>query len=315
MSDDFDFEAALTAQVASQQETPTDDPDEAPADEAATAETETVEPEPDNTDPEPEPEPGSQYPDEIQRFLDKYDGNIEQALKAAVHAQSTIGQQGQELGELRRMVQELYERPQPQQSPSPFVPENVQEAIVDNPAQVAQWAIQQEQPHVYEAAISEWYEQDPKAAGRFERALEREMLKQELQQQINPEIEAVREQQKAREVADAHRSLAAKYPDFQQVLETATADEVAGIDRNLLASAANPAAALEIVYRWVAMGRGQQKAAETAQRTEQVRQEKREATVVTADATNTPPEQTVVDRLKEMMLSPEPQSVSHGLTR
>ncbi len=240
---------------------------------------------------------------------------MEKALRAAVHAQAKIGEQGSEIGDLRRMVQEIADRPEPRAPASPYVPQDLQAAIEDNPAQVAQWAIQNEQPQAYEAALSEWYDTDPKAATRFEITLNREMARQEMQAQIAPELETVREREQARTMTEAHRALAARYEDFQQVLETATTDEVAGIDRNLLAAAQkeNPSAAMEIVYRWVKSGRGQQQAAQTAQRTEAVRQEKREAAVVTAENTNTTAEPTTMDRLRDFMLSPDAHSVKHGL--
>ncbi len=312
--DDAEFEAALAAQVASveEQETPTEETGpESPAEVTAEAE---VEPEQDEGEDQIAP---PAYPDEVQSFLDKYDGDVDKALKAAVHAQSKIGEQGAEIGELRRMVQEISDRPEPKAPTSPYVPQDLQAAIEDNPGQVAQWALQNEQPQAYEAALTEWYDTDPKAASRFEITLNRELLKQELQSQIAPEIETVRERENARAMSDAHKSLASRYQDFQQVLETATTEETAGLDRNLLAAVMkdNPAAAMETVYRWVKSGRGQQEVAQSAQRTEEVRQQKRDAAVVTTEATNTTPEPTTMDRLKEFMLAPDPHSVSAGLKR
>lgn len=164
--------------------------------------------------------------------------------------------------------------------------------------------------------MREWFEQDPYAASTYREQQLIQAVAGVVQQQVEPELQTVREREQARQVADAHRSLTQKYPDFQQVLESATADEVAGIDRNLLAAAQqqNPATALEMVYRWVASGRREQAAAQAAQRTEQVRQEKREASVVTSDATVPAAEPDTMERLKALMLDPEPQSVAHGLT-
>lgn len=310
---EFDFEAALNAQVASQselepetavdEETPTEDP--APGTEPETAEPET-------------PEPASpEYPEDVARLLDKYDGDITKALKAAVEAQSTIGSLGNELGQLRKAVEQL-EKPETAPSPAaPFLPQGVAEAIEANPSQVATWALQNDNKMAFEAAMTEWYDQDPREAGRFERTLERELLKQELTQQIQPEIESVRSQQQARQVADAHRELSQAYPDFTATLESATQDEVSGIDPNALQALqqTNPKAALELVYRWVAQGRQVKQQQVSAQRAEEVRQEKREAAVVTADST-TPAtvDKTTMEKLMESMLSPEPQSVRHGLT-
>ena len=314
--DDAEFEEAMSSLVAPDEETATDETaEETPAEETVEAAVE----------PDEEPEevvegetPAPQYGEEVEAYLSKYGGDIEKALAAAIQAQSKIGEQGQELGELRRMVQEIMDRPEPKAPQSPFVPEQIQEAIDANPGQVAQWAIQNENPHVYEAALSEWYDQDPKAATRFEITLNRELAKQEAQAQIAPEIESVREREKARAMNDAHRNLSTRYEDFQQVLETATEAETAGINRDLLSSVMNenPQAAMELVYRWVKSGRGQQAATQAAQVTEEKRQEKRAAAVVTADSsTEATAEPTVQERLEAFMLEPDAWNVQHGLTR
>ena len=314
MPDEFDFEAALDAQVASQQETEPETPVEEPVEE-----TPTEEPSPaDEADTE-EPEPAKpEYPEQVAKLLDKYGGDVTKALQAAVEAQSTVGSLSNEIGQLRKSVEELSAVREQKPPAAPFVPQELAAAIETNPADVAAWALQNDNKPAFEAAMREWYDQDPREAGRFERVLERELLKQELTQQIQPEIESVRSQQQARQVADAHRELATAYPDFHTVLESATADEVSGIDPSALQALkdTNPKAALELVYRWVAQGRQAQKQQQvSAQRAEQ-RQEKREAAVVTAE-TNTPSDapQTPTDMLRDFMLSPEPQSVAHGLTR
>ena len=320
--DQSEFDEALASKVAPSDEetaiktTDTETPAEETVAEAVEPEDnlEVVEEEEDDT-PEVVSEP--QYGDEVQSFLSKYNGDIGKALEAAVHAQAKLGEQGQELGELRRMVEEVRDRPAPTVPTSPFVDERLQTAIDENPAQVAQWALQNENAHVYEAALSEWYDQDPKAATRFEITLNRELAKQEAQAAIAPEIESVRERDKQRVMVDAHRALSQKYPDFQQVLETATADEVAGIDRNLLATAMseNPMAAQELVYRWVKSERGQREAQQAAQQQEAVRQEKLGAAVVTTGAAVSTPEKTTLEKLADYMLAPDPHSVSHGLER
>lgn len=266
---------------------------------------------------EVEEEDSPQFSPDIQAFLDKYNGDVSKALEAAVNAQSKLGEQGQELGELRRMVQELGEKIPAKTPQSPFVPAEFQDAIVENPEQWALWAVQNENQAVYDQAMNEWYEQAPARAARFERAMEMQMLEQRLQQQYQPVTETVAQQQNANAITSAHRALSQKYPDFQQVLESATEGELAGIDRNLLAQAqqTNPEAALELVYRWVSAGR-ETEAARKAQRKEASRQAKKEAAaVVTGEgSSDSKPEPTTMDKLKEAMLSPEPHSVYHSLT-
>ena len=47
---------------------------------------------------------------ETEEYLAKYDGDLTKALNAAANAQSLIGRQGNELGDVRRELQELRER-------------------------------------------------------------------------------------------------------------------------------------------------------------------------------------------------------------
>lgn len=56
---------------------------------------------------EPTPEESQQFSPEVQAFLAKYDGDPVKALAAAAEAQSVIGRQGNELGELRNTVARL----------------------------------------------------------------------------------------------------------------------------------------------------------------------------------------------------------------
>lgn len=317
--DDAEFEAALAAQLGPDEETPDveTEPEETPEEETVSDVAD--EPDPidlDDSYREIELVPTeSQYSDEVSSYLGKYGGDVGKALEAALHAQAKLGEQGQELGELRRAVQELYDRPEPRQQTSPFVSEQVQEAIDDNPGRVAAWALQNNDQAVYEAAVREWYDQDPMSASRFEIAMNREMLRAEMQAESAATNSAVQDQQRSLAVVNAHKALSQKYPDFQQTLESATADEVAGINRNLLA-ASSPEEALELVYRWVASGRGQQAATQAAQVAEQNRQTKKAAAVVTGETTTeSTVEPTALEKLEAFMLTPDAWSVSDGLTR
>lgn len=310
--DQNEFDGAFAA--LSTPETPDEpvadvEPDE-PADEPD-AEDETADT--DDTDDEPNADEPV-LTDEAQAYLARYGGNTAEALKAAAHLTSKIGEQGYELSALRKEVDELRNRPEPRPN-QPFVPSDMQEAIEQAPDQVAVWAAQNENWQAYEAAMDEWFQQDAKAASRFERAMERQQVKQEVLGEVQPDMQAFRKQQQQRATADAHRVLSQQYPDFQQILETATEQELAGIDRAMLqqSQASNPQAAFELVYRWVRAGREQQ-AAQKAERTEKGRKAKREAAVVTSDTAKDDAPPSVMDRLRDQMLSPEPQSVLHGMT-
>lgn len=310
--DDAEFEAALAAQVASPEETPAEEVEpEAVVEEAPEAIEEPV------VEAVEEHVVEDERLDALQAYLNKYGGDVEKAYEASAHAQRKIGEQGQELNELRQIVEEFVNRPEPRAPQSPFINDQIQEAIVNNPEMVARWAQENNNPAVYDAAMDEWFEQAPRAASRFEMQQAYTGLANTLAETIAPEINSVREQSKQRAVVDAHRSLKESYPDFQQVLETATEAEVAGIDRNLLAQVqeANPQAALEMVYRWVKAGRSEREAQERQARVEQTREEKRQAAVVTAEASVEQTAPSTMEKLAASMLEPDPWSVRDGLTR
>lgn len=312
---DEDFASYIESQVAPQEETPTEEETAPVVEETPQAAEEPEAPAVEETPEEPE---GPQFNEDVQAYLSKYGGSVEKALEAALHAQAKLGEQGNELGELRRMVQELYERPEPTTPASPFVPPQVQEAILENPSAVVQWAEQNNQPQVFEAAMREWFEQDAWGASAYREQKLLEAVAGVVQQNVEPAITHVNERESARRLTEAYRTLTAKYPDFQQVLESATPDEVAEIPRDLLAKATqdNPQAALELMYRWVAMGRGQRAAQAQEQRTNEVREQKRQAAVVTQEETTMEAvPKTAVEMFKESLLEPDPWSVAHGLNR
>jgi hypothetical protein len=130
-------------------------------------------------------------------------------------------------------------------------PDTLSEAIVEAPQDVAIWAIQAQQPHIYESALEEWRDQDAEAASQFERALDREVVRQ--QYEHDPAVVAARERQAAEAVVSSFNSLSEKYSDFSDVLSNASEEQLAGIDMNALRhlQATNPASALELIYRWV----------------------------------------------------------------
>lgn len=185
--------------------------------------------------------------------------------------------------------QAQYQYEEPQYVPMPSR-EELEDAMFESPQDVAVWAIENEDGALYDEAMAEWYEQDPRQASRFEGALEREVLRQEIQQE--PAIVKAREQEALKVVTDAYNTLSQKYPDFQETVRTATDAELAGIDRGLLAhlQQTNPQAALELAYRWASSAR----ASSTR---------KRQASVVTSGAyVPSDPELSVMEKLKASML-------------
>lgn len=186
-----------------------------------------------------------------------------------------------------------------------YVPmgEDIEDAITENPQSVAVWAIQNEQGHVYERAMEEWYQDDAMAASRFERALDREVLKQEIS--ADPGVANARAQYQQKEIAGAFNTLSAKYPDFEEVMSSATEQDLAGLDPNILLQQ-SPQGALETAYRWASSSRGRRAATANA---------KRQASVVTPGMGNSTTPPSVMEKLKSAMLDPEPQDVRANLVR
>lgn len=331
---DFDFDAALAAQVDSREETAPEeepDPDIHESGEEHVLDTDDDLAEPDVLGPEDEEEEEKEEEEEekqepeafelddrtasyLKELAANYDGDVTKAVLNALDAQSMIGRQSKEIGELRDAVAEIQQNRQ--QQPQAF-PGDLDEEIDENPDAVAKWALSQNQPGIYNAAMASWYEENPREASRFERALEMEMLRTEMEQRLQPAIEPARQQTAARSLAAAQTELRAVYPDLDSILESATEAEVSGLDATAIRQLqeTNPKAALETIYRWVKAGRPYEAVAASPEQKEAARAAKRSAAVVSASSTPAREDKGAYDKLKDFMLTPEPQSVSHGLQR
>lgn len=329
---EFDFEGALRSQVASQEETtPEPEPQEqeghvletdenlAPPEILApqTAEAEEGAEEAEEEETEPELELDARSREYLSELAQQFGGDPAKALRNALDAQGMIGRQSTELGDLRKAVEALQANQGSAKAPVPF-PGDLDEQIEENPGQVAQWALQENQPGIYEAAIRQWYEDDPRSAGRFERSLEMDYLRREMEESFKPVVGSVQQQTAARTMSQAQADLRVAYPDLDSVLESATEAEVQGLDASVIRQLqeTNPKAALETIYRWVKAGRpAEAQQPVSPERQEAARAAKRDAAVVTASSTPAREEKGNYERLKDFMLEPDPQSVSHGLQR
>lgn len=342
-----DFEAALAAKFASAEAETTNESQpeavaeaQAEAEAAAEQEVESQEAQPESAEHEAEAE--AQPRDEKGRFVPKGEEQQEQQeerpewlpqqfktpedfARSYGELQSVLGRQGQELGELRKLAEQIAAEPR-QQAP----PTQVAAAIEENPEAVAYWAAENGNEQVLDQAIVAWTQKamdegDGSAlveAQRFSREIDLARLRHDFAQEVRPSIESVAAENGKRALALARRELATQYPDFDQVMESITEAEVAGLDPNLLGQLqkTDPKAALETVYRWVAVGRttparvaAQDEAAVEAARQASLA-EKRQATVATSSAAPAVAQKTNVEQFKDWLLEPEPHSVHHGLT-
>lgn len=248
---------------------------------------------------------------EVQALLERFDGNVEEALRSAVHAQSLVGRQGNEVGELRQMMlaqqQQLMQlMQQQQQQPQIAPPPNIEEAMYENPGSIVHYALQAGDESLYEQAMDQWYEMQPRAAAAFERKLELSQLRNELSNELQPVAQATMADRTSRDLASAHRDLTGRYPDFQKVLESIAPGELDGFPQEVArqlqdGDLAGKRAALESIYRWV-------KAVRPPGETDEQRQAKRDAATVVTTPSRTARQDKVtgVEQFKKYLLEPEP---------
>src|SRR3990167_4203781 len=313
-----DFEAALAAKLAPAEEAETTS-EEAESEVVAEAAATTVEAE-ESEEGRERDEKGRFVAKERPEWLPQQFKSEEDFAHSYGELQSLLGRQGQELGELRKIAEQIAAQPQ-QTAPIG----QIQAALDENPEAVAYLAAEQGNEHVLDQALAAWTQKamdegdasSLRDASRFEREIELAKLRYEFAQEVRPSIEQVQQETGKRALAIARKELAKKYPDFDQVMESVTEAEVAGLDPQLLGELQrhDPKAALDTIYRWVAVERLAVDAASSVSK-ETERQESRErklaATVATSTSAPAAREQTNVERFKELLLEPEAHSVHHG---
>ncbi len=209
---------------------------------------------------------------------------------------------GQLINENAEMRRALSEQPEPQVQPQRLDEGTVtwfDEYTEQDPGGAAYWALTQQQPMLYDRAIRSWYDQDPVAAGRYERQVEQAQFAAQLEQKSAPQQQAASRQQ----MEDAMSAVAARHDDFGQVLGTLNEEKIADIvksgmpaeilERGLAGSREDKERVFETMYRWVKADMAGQLAEAAAQAqaksSEEARQAKIDATVASASTTTPPP--------------------------
>ncbi|MBI3936401.1 MAG: hypothetical protein HY323_05445 [Betaproteobacteria bacterium] len=239
------MDETLGIQPEASPEEPPSDTDEAPADQASTAalvadssgrlhgpDGKFVPKDAAASAAEAEAKADSGEPDAVEAYLAKYGGDRDQALRAAVEAQSTIGRQAFELGELRKTLDTLNERLSPAEPEEPAV--QINQSTVDwfdeqsdqNPAAAAVWALENDPSGVlYGRALDAWHERAPRQAAAFERSLELSQLRSEFEQRLSDQTRPLQEQASKAGIAGAWAEARNTIPDLDsygsQILEAA----------------------------------------------------------------------------------------------
>ena len=259
---------------------------------------------------EPEPTPAPEAP-----------------VKDIGELEKKLGQVINENAELRRRQDEI---DQYAQQPAPLTEQTVgwfDEMAEQNPLEAAQWAVQNQQPILYDRAIRTAYEQDPVAAGRYERQIEQAQLVGHIQAQIQPQIAEAQQVAQRQQLDQALSSVMSKHDDFAQVVGSLNDAQAAELVQNgfplevlqgLWGDQAAKERVFETLYRWRKSDQAGQlveAAAESAaQRAEETRAAKRAATVASASTTvGEPAEETEAERLERVWASDRP-SLREGWT-
>lgn len=252
---------------------------------------------------------------DVKSYVEKFGGDINQALRSAVEAQSLIGRQGQELGELRSLRQEIDALRQQVSQPTSAVPSNAQDLLEEDPGVLAQWAFEHDRADIYEQAMDAWFDLQPRQAARFEQSIMLGEIERRMESRIQPIAEPIAEQSTAREVVAAQKALGSKYPDFVEILSTASEQELADFPRDVAEKAhtgtyQEKVHALETLYRWVKAGRLSMTPPPT---TDAQRQAVPPPAVVTASSAPAREGKSGVEQFKNMLLEPDPTNWRTGL--
>jgi hypothetical protein len=173
--------------------------DEQPRDDAGRFASNDIPPDPPNPEgrPEPtdelvtdEPQAADDQDPAVAAFLKKYNGDVEKALQGAVHLQRKSGEQSNEVGELRRMVDELAQlregmqqgQQQPQMDQGTI--DWFDQQALENPYQAAEWARQQGNSMLQQRALSTWKEIDPGNYAVYLNNLQNQEFEQRLEKRL-----------------------------------------------------------------------------------------------------------------------------------
>lgn len=121
----------------------------------------------------------------LEAYLEKYDGDIGKALKAAANQTDLIGRQGSEVGQLRGELDQLknlliMQSMQAQQGPQ----RSIQDMIDDDPQAAAVEAIRRQDPEGIAQAIEAWREEDEWGAAMFVMSMTAQLQRLEYEEML-----------------------------------------------------------------------------------------------------------------------------------
>lgn len=127
----------------------------------------------------------------ISAYLQKYGGDVNKALQAAVSAQRKLGEQSTEIGESRRVIEELsaIREQLAQNAPQPTIDQPTvdwfDQQVMENPARALEWAANQKNTLLLERGVSIWKDTDPYGAAMYAANLQRQQDRAEFERRFN----------------------------------------------------------------------------------------------------------------------------------
>ena len=157
---------------------------------------------------------------DVQSFLDKYNGDLNKALRGAIEAQKMVGRQSAEVGELRKVqadLEALKEQVTRRQEPQQPLPD-YRSMIEEDPRTAAITAYENQHWDAMGAALASWSQEDPVEARLFAMNVKHEadMIQQRLD--FEQRLEQAPKGDEQTQFTTAVAGLVQKYPDLEATL-------------------------------------------------------------------------------------------------
>lgn len=209
---------------------PAQEPETPPEEEAPEETAEEEAPAEETAEPEAEEEAPVARDERLTAYLDKYGGDVDKALTAAVEAQELLGRQGSELGDLRKEIQALSERI-PEQDDDQYVPMDdstmnwFDQAMEENPVQAMEWARQNDPTGTYyNRGLQAWMDLSPAQAVTYQQAVIAKQLREEFKAELGQHTKPLQAQADQQTVAAAWAKAKQDIPDLEQHAEAILAE-------------------------------------------------------------------------------------------
>ena len=262
----------------------------------------------------------SQDPD-VEGYLAKYGGDVEKAIKAATEAQSLIGRQGSELGELRKQFEEFQ---QVQQKPR-YDANALAQLIENDPARATALAYEAGDGATVAAALEAWKEEAPFEASIWVNDVRNAEFQRQITEQMQSANAPLQERAAGQDFQQALTNFALQHPDMDQHVGTmqAIASESPRILK-ILAEDSSPEAKMEVYDYLYQKARGRSSetlakaVANTAQEEKQANEAaKQQAAVASATSSTETKKKSRTDNWHSQFsefLQDDSTSISSGLT-